>query len=184
MIRTRSEGRRSHREAVQRACLEFSLTISDMRESAFDLRGDPDNPVYLQYARQANRAARARYENLRLVTSSRFAQEAGRRALRHAFGMQLQARGAPTRADEADPEPQALVQDWLTKLYAEVRRETGVPRADDVYREPDEWLGVGWLDVANLHPVSRRPERPISRGLRRVPLRAWFQDDRSKRSYI
>ena len=167
LIRSRGLDRRSHREAVRQACIEFSLAISRMRETAFELYSDPSNVVFLERAQDANKAARAHYENLRLVTSSKLAQEAGRRALRHAFGMQLRARGMPVRDDEADHEPQALVQDWLTKLYAEVRREMGVPHADDVYREPDRWLGVGRLspvtetgevgdgsDVGSLHGLA------------------------------
>ncbi len=143
LIRSRGEDRRSQREAARHACSEFSLAISHMREAAFDLYKDPSNPVFVERAQDTNRTARAHYENLRLVTSSKLAQEAGRRALRHAFGMQLRAQGKSARDDETEREPQALVQDWLTKLYAEIRRETGVPHADDVYREPDRWLGVG-----------------------------------------
>jgi hypothetical protein len=34
-----------------------------------------------------------------------------------------------------------MLQEWLVKLYAEVRQEIGVPNPRDIFREPDEWLG-------------------------------------------
>jgi len=155
LIRSRGEDRRSQREAVRQACIEFSMAINRMRETAFELHRDPSSQVFQDRAQDANMTARARYENLRLVTSSKIAQEAGRRALRHAFGMQLRARAMPIRDDEADREPQALVQDWLTRLYVEVRQETGVPHAYDVYQEPDRWLGVGQLPHVDTAAVVR-----------------------------
>lgn len=138
--RARAEERRSRRDVVRLACADFTAAVTRMRALAFDLREDPTDRALYERARRADEEARVYYERLRLVTTSRKAQEAGRRALRYAYGLQRLAEGLPARADERDRGPLALLHDSMMQLFAEIRRETGVPHPDDLYREPEEWL--------------------------------------------
>ena len=80
------------------------------------------------------------YERLRLTAASGDAQKAARYVLRYAYGLLRQIEGKLPRDDEKERGPLMMRQHSLTTLVAEVRREIGVPHADDVYREPDEWM--------------------------------------------
>jgi hypothetical protein len=138
--RARSEDKRSRRDLVRLACADFTAAVTRTRTLAFKLREDPADRSLYDRMRQADEEARVYYERLRLVTTSRKAQEAGRRALRYAFGLQLRAQALPPREDERDRGPLALLHDSMVDLFAEIRRETGIPNPDDLYREPEEWL--------------------------------------------
>jgi len=133
---------RSRREELRQACVDFAAALARLRELGILLiapRADSD-PQGWNSIRESHLAARTHYERLRLTSSSRDVQEAGRRALRYAFGIILQAGGKPPRDDERERGPLSLLNDSLIELYAAVRRELGLPRPDEVYREPDEWL--------------------------------------------
>jgi hypothetical protein len=62
--------------------------------------------------------------------------------------------GKSLRDDEKVSGPFRLLHDSLMTLYAEARREFGVPKADDIYREPVEWVGEvdpdTWSDVPRV----------------------------------
>jgi hypothetical protein len=103
--------------------------------------------------RSAHADARVHYERLRLTSASRDVQEVGRQVIRYAFGLLRQAEGLPPRDDEAQRGPLMLLHESLLALYASVRREIGVPHADDLYVEPEEWMG----------PASLRSVRPPGR---------------------
>ena len=89
----------------------------------------------------AHREARVHYERLRLTAASPDVQRVARHVLRYAYGMLRQIEGKPPRADEQESGPLRMLHTSLMTLYAEVRREIGIPRPDDVYEEPDAWLG-------------------------------------------
>jgi hypothetical protein len=141
LVRASSENNRHRREALRAACADLTVAIAGMKTVAFHLRDDPKNAGVQQQFEDAHMSARAAYERLRLTAASHTAQEAGRRALRHAYGLRLVAQGQALRPDEVARGPSLLLQDALMSLYAEVRRELGVPRPGDVFREPDDWLG-------------------------------------------
>jgi hypothetical protein len=140
-VRARREDRRGRREIVRVACAEFTAALVRVRSIAFITREQPGDQELRTSAREALWAAQVGYERLRLVTQSLEAQEAGRRALRHAIGLQRLSEGRTVRDDEKAEGPMMLMQRSLIRLYTEIRLETGVPNAGDVYREPDEWLG-------------------------------------------
>ena len=138
LARSRAEDARSHREALRLACADFTAAVARMVNLAIQLK-DPDS-AHIDKMREAHVEARVNYERLRLISGSRDVQEAGRHVLRYKFGLLRRAEGKSPRYDELERSPRILLQDWLLRLYVEVRKEIGVPRPQDVYREPDEWL--------------------------------------------
>ena len=140
-LRARREDVRARRDALLRVCTEFIAAVSRLRNVAFNISEHPDEPGIRDRARQANEDVRVCYEQLRLLTGSVKAQEAGRRALRYAFGLQRAAEGLPPRDDERERGPMVMLQGSLLKLLAEVRREAGIPNPDDLWAEPIEWSG-------------------------------------------
>jgi hypothetical protein len=137
-MRAHREDKRARREALLRACTEFVAGVSRLRSLAFDISEHPDEPGLRDRARQASWDLRVCYEQLRLLTGSIKAQEAGRHALRYAFGLQRAAEGSPLRDDERERGPMVMLQE---SLLAEVRREAGIPNPDDLWEEPPAWLG-------------------------------------------
>ena len=81
--------------------------------------------------------ARTGYERIRLLSDSIKVQEAGRFALRHAYAMWQVAQGKEDpRQDEYSLAPRPRFEAQLQVFYAEVRRELGLNRPDDVMPEP------------------------------------------------
>lgn len=162
LISGRTEDIYTRRKELRDASADFAAAIARVRELGFQmLRLDADvkDSTVIE---QAHLEARSQYERLRLTASSIAVQEAGRRTLRYAFGVVLQATGKPLRADEQERGPAALVNDSLIELYAAVRRELGLPRPDEIYREPDEWLRIYGLaeigpQINSQPPLSEHP---------------------------
>jgi hypothetical protein len=141
LARSQTENKRSHREALRLACADFTAAVALTVNLAIELKDlDSTDPTHINKMRETHLEARVCYERLRLIAGSRDVQEAGRYVLRYAFGVLRWAEGKPPRHDELERDPRILLQDWLMKLYIEVRREIGMPHPQDVYREPDEWL--------------------------------------------
>jgi hypothetical protein len=147
LTRARAGDVRARREALRLACADFTTAVARMRNLAIDLMRKPGDVELINAMSEAHRDARAHYERLRLTATSKDVQRAGRHVLRYAYGLLRQAVGEPLRDDERERGPLMMFHDWLMILYAEVRRELRLPQADDVYREPDEWVG----------PASPRP---------------------------
>jgi hypothetical protein len=143
LTRSRTEDVRAHREALRLACADFTAAIA--RTVNIALECNDSNVTQINLVHEAHLEARICYERLRLTAASSDIQKAGRYVLRYTFGIMRQVEGHPLRNDELERSPRMLLQDWLMVLYAEVRREIGVPQAKDIYREPDEWLGPSRL---------------------------------------
>ena len=128
LVRARTDDSRIRREQLRTACADFAASLARLRELGIQLF-EPrfDSPKDWESIREAHLEARAYYERLRLTSSSRSVQEAGRRALRYAFGVMLQAAGKDPREDERERGALALLNDSLMDLYAAVRRELGCP---------------------------------------------------------
>lgn len=139
LTRNRKEDVRAHREALRLACADFTAAIARTVQIANETKDS--KIIQINLMREAHLEARVCYERLRLIAASPDIQKAGRHVLRYTFGIMLQVEGKPLRDDELERSPRVLLQDWLMVLYAEVRREIGVSQAQDVYREPDDWLG-------------------------------------------
>lgn len=139
LVRNRATDMRSRHEDLRLACADFSAAVTRIINLALEFK-DPDT-VRINLMYETHREARVGYERLRLIATSRDVQETGRYVLRYAFGLLREAEGIPRRDDELERGPRLLLQDWLMKFYVAVRREIGVPQPENVYREPDEWLG-------------------------------------------
>jgi hypothetical protein len=122
----------------------WTVSIEQMRNPDADL---------MNSVRDAHRKARVHYERLRLMSGSQGVQEAGRHVLRYAYGLLRQAEGRPPRDDERERGPAMMLHDSLMTLYAQVRQELGVPHADEVYREPEGWVGP----LTAVHEPDGRP---------------------------
>jgi hypothetical protein len=143
MIGARAENMRSRRDNLRLACADFASALALIKElvcQVIERRADSD-PNAWESIRKAHLDARVHYERLRLISSSLEVQKAGRHALRYAYGSIQEAAGEPLREDEKARGPLGLLQDSLLELYAAVRRELGLPGPDQLYREPDDWLG-------------------------------------------
>jgi hypothetical protein len=136
--RERTQYNRSLQEALRISCADFSDTIIRVRELAVKLRRNPSDPALQESAQTAHSEAWVHYERLRLISTSRDVQEAGRRVLRYSWGYVREVKGEARRDDETDA-PFSLIHEWLQKFYVAARHELGVPNADNVYAEPLEW---------------------------------------------
>jgi hypothetical protein len=141
LTRSRAAGVLSQREALRRACADFTAAVARMINLTIELKKIADTEQ-INLMRETHREARMHYERLRLVAVSHDTQKAGRYALRYAYGLLRLAEGKLPREDEQERGPRMLLQDSLMVLYVEVRREIGLRHAEDVYREPDEWMGA------------------------------------------
>jgi hypothetical protein len=140
LVRSRTENVRARQQVLQLACANFTASVSRMLSLTIDLEKNAGDTEVKNTLYEAHREARVHYERLRLVAVSLDIQESGRRVLRYAYGRLRQAEGKLPREDERERGPLMMLHDSLMHLYAEVRREIGVPHADDVYREPDDWI--------------------------------------------
>ena len=141
LSQSRREDIRAHRDTVRLACADFTAAITRMRTLAMELRNNHPSSEQMKLMHEAHREARVHYERLRLTATSPSVQRAGRLVLRYAYGLLRQMEGKSLRDDEKASSPLRLLHDSLMTLYAEARRELRVPGADDIYREPDEWVG-------------------------------------------
>ena len=155
LVRARVENVRARQQALQLACADFTASISRMLSLAIDLEKNAGDAELTSFLHEAHREARVHYERLRIVATSQEIQKSGRHVLRYAYGRLRQAEGQPLRDDERERGPLMMLQDSLMRLYTEVRREMGVPHADQVYREPDEWVGPSDAHSSGgeAHPV-------------------------------
>jgi hypothetical protein len=142
--RNRAEDDRSRREALRLTAAAFADAAIRMKEFTFRWMATPSDEGSRKSAYQAHAEARAQYERLRFVTVSEEVQRAGRHVLRYSWGLLRQAAGDPPRDDEKASGPLMLSYNWLLIFYVAVRQELGLPRPNDVYREPDEWVGPSY----------------------------------------
>ena len=136
--RERTQYNRSLQKALRISCADFTDALIRVRELTVALRRNPSDPALRESVQTAHSEAWVHYERLRLISTSRDVQEAGRRALRYAWGFVREVRGEPRREDETDS-PFSLAHEWLQKFYVAARHELGVPNADNVFIEPLEW---------------------------------------------
>jgi hypothetical protein len=135
--RSRREDLRERREALRTACADFAVALSRLRQLCYDRHAEGPNAGLLARAREVHGEARAQYERLRLCTDSSKAQEEARYALRHALAFWRQVEESSYRHDEHERSPLQQLEDRLSALYAEVRRELGVPHPHRVFPEPE-----------------------------------------------
>jgi hypothetical protein len=163
LSRSRVENIRSRREALRLICADFTSAVARMRELAIDLAKQPEDLAIMASIRAAHVDAWTHFERLRLTSTSYDTQKACRRTLRYAYGIVRQAGGGPPREDERERGALALYHESLLDLTVAVRHELGLPRADDVYREPDEWLGpLLKKNDDGARPIPRYPIIPES----------------------
>jgi hypothetical protein len=143
--RARTERQQARRDALRDVCADYVAAIANMRNYAIDVTKNPRNAKAVTAMREAHNEARTQYERLRLTADSVAVQKSGRHVLRYAYGLMRLTESRAPRADEREQGPLLMLQDALMELYAEVRREIGLPHANDVYREPEDWVGpTGW----------------------------------------
>jgi hypothetical protein len=131
--RARRDDLRERRQRLRDACIDFTVALVRMRQAYWGRGYDDDTRRAAM--RDAHDEGRTQYERLRLITTSLRVQEEARYALRYAYGLLRQFEGAPPREDEVEPSALDQIDDRLVRLFAEVRRELGVPRSRDVLSE-------------------------------------------------
>ena len=155
LVRTRTANIRARQEALRLACADFTASVARIWNLSIELKRKTGDAELAESMHEAHRDARVHYERLRLTAVSRDTQESGRRVLRYAYGLLRQAEGMPPRDDERVRGPLIMLHDSLITLYAQVRRELGMPHADEVYREPEDWVGSSGLgSTADTAPPS------------------------------
>jgi hypothetical protein len=141
LVRSRTANTRARQEELRLACADFTACVARIWNLSIELKRNAGDAELAQSMYGAHRDARVNYERLRLTAVSRDIQESGRHVLRYAYGLLRQAEGKPPREDERARGPLIMLHDSLMTLYAQVRRELGIPHADEVYREPEDWVG-------------------------------------------
>jgi hypothetical protein len=153
-VRARTENSHARYEAIRLACADLISTLARLKEHAFELISTPGDPALMSALRDAHAEARGHYERLRLTASSKEAQQAGRCAIRYAYGLIRQIEGKQPREDESERGPVWMMHQAVMDLCAAVRRETGVPKPDDMFREPDEWIAADPTRFVGRHGLS------------------------------
>jgi hypothetical protein len=159
LIKARTDDTRARRDNLRLTCADFVTAVAQVKELACEVmekRADSDPEAWTSI-NKAHLEARGHYERLRLISSSQDVQKSSRLALRYAYGLIQEADGKPLREDEKERGPLGLFYDALIELVIAVRRELGLPHPEDVFREPDAWLGPQYR-VSNKVPV---PENKI-----------------------
>jgi hypothetical protein len=140
-VRNRTKNIFARQEALRLACADFTASVTRMWNLSIELQRKAGDAELARSLQEVHVDARVHYERLRLTAVSRDIQESGRHVLRYAYGLIRQAEGKPLREDERAQGPLTMLHDSLMTLYAQVRQELGLPHADEVYREPEEWVG-------------------------------------------
>ena len=141
LIRARTENSRLRQEALRLACADFTAAVIRVRTLAtIELVAKPADDELMNSLYKAHEEARMYFERLRLTAASSSVQKAARYVVRYTYGLLRQLEGKSLRDDERERGPLMMLQQSLTTLVAEVRREIGVRNADDVFQEPDEWI--------------------------------------------
>ena len=140
LVRARGENLRLRRDALRLTCADFTAAVSHMWNLALELKAKPADTKLTSSFHETFWEARMHYERLRLTTASGEVQKEVRYVLRYAYGLLREREGLPPRDDERESGPFMMLQHSLIKLVGEIRSEIGVPHADDVFREPDEWM--------------------------------------------
>lgn len=139
LVRARVENRRLRQEALRLTCADFTAAVSRMWNLALELQAKPADTELTRSFHETFWEVRMHYERLRLTASGGVQKEA-RYVLRYAYGLLRERRGLPPRDDERESGPFMMLQRSLIMLVGEVRSEIGVSHADEVFREPDEWM--------------------------------------------
>jgi hypothetical protein len=140
LVRARTENLRLHQETLRLTCADFTATVSRMWNLAIELKAMPADTELASSFHKSFREARMHYERLRLTAASGKVQKEARYVLRYSYGLLREREGKPRREDEREVGPFMMLQHSLRNLVTAVRGEIGVPHADDVFQEPDEWM--------------------------------------------
>jgi hypothetical protein len=154
LVRARTEGSQARCEAIRLASADLISALARLKEHAFELISTPGDPALVSTLRNTHAEARGHYERLRLAASSKEAQRAGRCAIRYAYGLIRQIEGKPPREDEIERGPALMMHQAVMDLCVAVRRETGVPKPDDMFYEPDEWIAPDAMRFTDRHRLS------------------------------
>jgi hypothetical protein len=128
--------RRSRHDALRTTCSEFAASIARVGHLSARLDATNLDPVLQAEIANTQTDARVQYERLRLLTESLAAQEAARYAIRHAYNMWMKRAGKDYRVDYyKDAKPSEKLDDCMTVVYREVRKELGVPQPMAVFPE-------------------------------------------------
>ncbi len=133
----RHEERRIWRETLRSVAASLTTEVSLLRDLSHQLRGDPDNSDLQRAAEQAQMRARGFQEQLRLISRSKETQEAGRWVIHNGYHQWRATQGGRGDFWEA----RRALDRWLTKLYAETRKELGLG-SSEVYEDPDGGLPI------------------------------------------
>jgi hypothetical protein len=147
LIKARADDKKARRDNLRLMCADFATAVAQIKELACEViekRADSDPDAWTAI-NKAHVEARGYFESLRLISSFPV-QESSRLTLRYTYGLMQEAEGKPPREDEKEQGPLKLYYINLTKLYIAVRRELSIPKPEDVFRDPDDWLGPQYRD--------------------------------------
>lgn len=154
LIKARADDTKARRDNLRLICADFATAVAQIKELAcqvIEKRADSDPHAWVSI-NKAHLEARGHFESLRLISSFQV-QESGRLTLRYAYGLMQEAEGKPPREDEKEQGPLKLFYINLTQLYIAVRRELGIPHPEDVFLDPDTWLGPQYRNGNKVVPV-------------------------------
>jgi hypothetical protein len=159
LIKARADDTKARRDNLRLICADFATAVARIKELACEViekRADSDPDAWTSI-NKAHLEARSHFEGLRLISSFQV-QQSSRLTLRYAYGLMQEAEGKPPREDEKEQGPLKLFYKSLTELYIAVRRELGIPNPEDVFLDPDDWLGPQYRDSNKVVAV---PENKV-----------------------
>jgi hypothetical protein len=131
MLREKRAVRRRNQEQLRSICSDFTSHIGRTRRHIFSLKNKPQDKEIGALVETSFTEARAELERLLITSESIETQEAARYVIHLTYWLiQVTHRGL-TGYDECATE----LDEWLSKLYREVRSELGLKHAANVYQK-------------------------------------------------
>jgi hypothetical protein len=148
-IRGRRDDKKTWREQLRSTCADLIGEVSKLRDLSHELKKSPEDAALRIAAQDAHSRARALQEKLRLISKSVPTQEAGRHLIHYAYYQWRSTQGGKADFWAA----RRGVDEWLSTLYAEARKELGLDSAS-VYQDPPDGLPVPVKNANQFHPAD------------------------------
>jgi hypothetical protein len=131
------DDRRAWQGSLRSVVADLTSEVTKLRGLSYRLRDCPDDEDLMMAAQETLSRAQSLLRQLGLISKSKATQEAGDWLIHSVYWLWRSAQGEPGDFDSAGD---AIVR-WMSKLYAEARKELGLSPAD-LYESPTEGLPI------------------------------------------
>jgi hypothetical protein len=137
VVRGHRDDKKLRQEQLRSVCADFATEVTRLQDISQELRNSPEDIQLQNIAQEVHSRAHAMQERLRLTSRSVATQEAGRWLLHCVYYEWRSTQGGPGEFWQAHEG----VNEWLTKLHVEARKELGLGDSA-LYRDPPGGLPV------------------------------------------